>query len=79
MISMGPPQAMAVIREAFAMGVDRGALCDQFMLLISNRLQGCTDHNKTNDLSGFISHCMKCTFLNIFISLMGCDIWFCPI
>ena len=23
-ISMGPPQAMAVIREAFAMGVDRG-------------------------------------------------------
>ena len=25
-ISMGPPQAMAVIREAFAMGVDRGAL-----------------------------------------------------
>ena len=25
-ISMGPPQAMTVIREAFAMGVDRGAL-----------------------------------------------------
>ena len=23
---MGPPQAMTVIREAFAMGVDRGAL-----------------------------------------------------
>lgn len=28
-ISMGPPQAMTVIREAFAMGVDRGALSDR--------------------------------------------------
>lgn len=46
-ISMGPPQAMTVIREAFAMGVDRGAL-------LSDRRFGGADvtGNKLYDRTG---------------------------